>query len=113
MVDDAGQLFADNLLVTGSTTVDSEPFGPQNIAGDITAGFTVEDNTLVWRDESFTGGIAKFCMTADNVVTVVFRGLSPPDCLKISLVALSSKSLIFSYIPYTLQFRNELFLNLY
>lgn len=88
-----GQLFADGSLVTGSSILNSAPLGPLAADGDIVNGFSVQNNQLVWTNAAFTNQVARFCISASNVLTAVFRGLAPSGCSSVTLDIVPSECL--------------------
>ncbi|RDW59927.1 hypothetical protein BP6252_13014 [Coleophoma cylindrospora] len=62
-------------------------FAASPVIGAISTEFTLSNQgVLEWRNETFQGGIARFCLKS-NQVTAVFSGALPTNCAEISLQA--------------------------
>ncbi|RDW65621.1 hypothetical protein BP5796_10313 [Coleophoma crateriformis] len=62
-------------------------FAASSVIGAISTEFTLSNQGILeWRNDTFQGGVARFCLKS-NQVTAVFSGALPSDCGEISLRA--------------------------
>lgn len=59
--------------------------------GDIETSFDFQNDLLVWSNEAFDAGRARFCVTRDNEIDVIFKGAIPANCVEVDIVVQSSK----------------------
>lgn len=86
------QLRADGQLVTASAGAGEKPFTGGAGDGPISHGFSLENDILQWKDKSFSGGKASFCLSESNVVVVVFdEARRPAGCTLVNLVKVPCK----------------------
>lgn len=79
-------------LFTTSPGIAYSPFVPSSVLGTITSGFTAQDGLLVWQNEGFDNGVARFCITQDSTIYAIFTGDGPGSCQTVTIAVTPSKA---------------------
>ncbi|KAL2070127.1 hypothetical protein VTL71DRAFT_14807 [Oculimacula yallundae] len=74
-----GRLLTDGNTFSTNEGVDSAPFVPSQVVGNISTTFTFTDR-LTWSNAAFSGGEARFCSGIDGVTALFKANATVPGC---------------------------------
>lgn len=87
-----GQLSSGGQLISVAPGIDYQQFITEPTVQSTSTTFGIQDNVLVWYNQSFTGYYAQFCQDADGQVWTVFNEKQPPFvCNAVELIVYQSK----------------------
>jgi hypothetical protein len=84
----ADQLVSGDKFVSTDLYLEPKAFVVSQTIGSISTSFSTETEFLIWSNDSFSNGIAQYCIGNNNITYVTFMGVVPLSCTPVNLVTL-------------------------